>query len=96
MISETYVATMSVSGIIEQVFDGPEEAGIVTFKVCTKLGPAYVWVWEEVDVNFRVGVQFSVEDAPIVFSNGCPVAIIRPGVHFMLDEWCYKIDGPLI
>jgi hypothetical protein len=95
-MSENSAETMSVSGTIEEVFDTPEEAGIATFKVCTKLGHAYVWVWEEIDITFRVGARFSVKDAPIVFDNGYPVAVVRPGVHFKLDQWCYKIDGPLL
>ena len=78
--------TMSVSGTIVEFFD----AGLVTFKVKTKLGFAFVWVWEEIELNFRVGATFEVNDAPLTFHDGYPVATIKPGVMFFLNATRYE------
>lgn len=82
--------TMSLRGEIVDVDCG----GLITFKVQTKLGLAYVWVWDEINVVFEVGMDFLIEEAPITFSDGYPVAIIKPGVDFWLDHLVYEVGDP--
>ncbi len=77
---------MSVSGDVVEWAD----AGLATLKVKTKLGFAFVWVWEEISVKFSVGDMFQVDDAPVAFSDGCVIAIIRPGVGFFLNNIKYE------
>lgn len=79
--------TMNVKGKIVEVY----EEGVATFKVATKLGFAFVWVWDEVEVNFRSGMEFEVEEAPVTFHDGYPVAVIKPGVFFYLDDHIYDV-----
>ncbi len=81
---------MSVSGTIVEVLN----EGLATFKVKTKLGFAFVWVWEEVEVNFRVGSAFEVTDAPVTFDGGYPIATIKPGTMFFLNGTRYETHDP--
>ncbi len=78
--------TMTIEGKIIEVF----ENGLVTFKVKTKLGIAFVWVYEEIEINFKIGSRFHVDDAPITFSDGYTIAIIKPGVTFFLNDTSYQ------
>lgn len=70
------------------------EEGLATFKVQTRLGYGYVWVWEEVSIDFRVGMELNLEEAPITFSDGYPIAIIKPGTSFLLDGIMYEVRDP--
>ncbi len=81
---------MNVSGAIVEVLG----ERLATFKVKTKLGFAFVWVWEEVEVNFRVGSTFEVIDAPVAFEDGYPIAIIKPGTTFFLNGTRYETHNP--
>ncbi len=78
--------TMSVSGKIVEMM----REGVASFKVKTKLGFAFVWVYEEIEINFRVGSEFHIDDAPITFSDGYPVATIKPGKLFFLNHIKYE------
>ena len=83
--------TMSVEGWVVEVC---EEVGLPSFKVQTKLGCAYVWVWEELCIDFRVGMKFEVEDAPTTFHEGQVLAVLRPEVSFWLDGMRYEVLDP--
>lgn len=84
--------TMTVRGLIGEVYEGP---GLATFKVQTKLGHAYVWVFEELAIDFRVGMKFEVEGAPTTFDEGQVLAVLRPGVDFWLDGLRYEVHDVL-
>ena len=62
-----------------------------TFKVETEFGFAYVWVYEEIQVEFRVGDDFLVDDAPVTFSQGYPQATLRTDTMFFLNDLRYNI-----
>jgi hypothetical protein len=82
--------TMSLAGEIVEVY----EEGLVDFKVRTKLGFAYVWVWDEVMIIFQEGMNIQSDELPITFSDGQPVAVVRPGYSVWLDGVCYTINDP--
>ena len=78
--------TMNVSGqIVETMKDG-----VASFKVKTRLGFAFVWVYEEIEINFRVGSEFHVDEASVTFSDGYPIATIKPGKLFFLNNIKYQ------
>lgn len=80
--------TMSVAGEIVEVY----KEGLVTFRVKTELGFAFVWVWDEIEITFQIGMQFHIDDAPITFSDGYVIAIIKPGVMFFVNDMRIKIN----
>jgi|GEM_PF-2055924 len=78
--------TMSVSGRIIEIFSD----GLATFKVQTRYGFALVWVYEEIEVNFRIGADFNIDEAPVAFAEGYVIAIVKPGNCFFLNGTRYE------
>lgn len=79
---------MSVTGKVG------EEVWPDIFKVQTKFGNALVWFDEELYINVKPGMEFHVDDGPIVFMEGQVVSNITKGVMFWLEGRRYEINEP--
>ena len=82
--------TMNMKGRIVEVY----EDGLPSFKVETKIGFAFVWVYEEIFVDFRVGMEFHADELPVTFSDGHVIGTVKPGVIFWLEGLCYEVRDP--